>query len=159
MWLIRILKIGTNALGQFASRQQAPRFHHSPLPMHPLGLDRIEPGTLCGQEVGQNAHALTRLLDLLVMLTNPGAHHLAHMPGRLVQDQEPVALALFGQALTAPTGYATSERRGGKSPEKRAKTAEIWLPERKLSLCRCWKEWKQGVSSGTVTPRGEKEVC
>jgi hypothetical protein len=58
-----------------------------------------------------------------------------------------------------PTGYATSEPRGGESPEKRAKTAEKWLPERKLSLCRCWKEWKQGVSYGTVTPRWEKEGC
>ena len=58
-----------------------------------------------------------------------------------------------------PTGYATSEPREGKSPEKRAKTAEMWLPERKPSLCRFWKEWKQGVSYGTVTPRWEKEVC
>src|SRR5258707_1889668 len=35
-----------------------------------------------------------------------------------------------------PTGYATSERRGGESPENLAKTAEMWLPERKLYLCR-----------------------
>jgi len=52
-----------------------------------------------------------------------------------------------------PTGYATSERRGGESPEKLAKTAEMWLPERKLSLCRWWKGWKPGVSYGTVTLR------
>jgi hypothetical protein len=58
-----------------------------------------------------------------------------------------------------PTGYATSERKGGERPEKLAKTAEMWLPERKLSLCRCWKEWKQGVSYGTVTLRWEKEGC
>jgi hypothetical protein len=58
-----------------------------------------------------------------------------------------------------PTGYATSEPRGGESPEKLAKTAEKWLPERKLSLCRCWKEWKQGVSYGTVTPRWDQEGC
>src|SRR6266567_3347427 len=51
--------------------------------------------------------------------------------------------------LMRPTGYATSEPREGKSPEKRAKTAEMWLPERKPSLCRFWKEWKQGVSYGT----------
>src|SRR6266568_8869856 len=30
-----------------------------------------------------------------------------------------------------PTGYATSERKGGERPEKLAKTAEMWLPERK----------------------------
>jgi len=61
--------------------------------------------------------------------------------------------------LAAPTGYATSERRGGESPENLAKTAEMWLPERKLYLCRCWKEWKQGVSYGTVILRWEKEGC
>jgi len=33
--------------------------------------------------------------------------------------------------LQSPTGYATSEPRGGESPEKLAKTAEMWLPERK----------------------------
>ena len=61
--------------------------------------------------------------------------------------------------VIVPTGYATSEPRGGESPEKLAKTAEKWLPERKLSLCRFWKEWKQGVSYDTVTPRWDKEVC
>jgi hypothetical protein len=33
--------------------------------------------------------------------------------------------------LSQPTGYATSEPRGGESPEKLAKTAEMCLPERK----------------------------
>ncbi len=37
------------------------------------------------------------------------------------------------QEVAAPTGYATSEPKGGESPEKLAKTAEKWLPERKLS--------------------------
>src|SRR5690348_10573395 len=60
-------------------------------------------------------------------------------------------------SLHRPTGYATSEPKGGESPENLAKTAEMWLPERKLSLCRCWKEWKQGVSYGTVILRWEKE--
>ncbi len=70
-----------------------------------------------------------------------------------------IAIAGILLLLLLPTGYATSEPREGKSPEKRAKTAEMWLPERKPSLCRFWKEWKQGVSYGTVTPRWEKEVC
>jgi transposase len=69
-----------------------------------------------------------------------------------LKSQEPKSVPL-------PTGYATSEPRGGESPENLAKTAERWLPERKLSLCRCWKEWKQGVSYGTVILRWEKEGC
>ncbi len=42
-------------------------------------------------------------------------------------------LQIVLEDLTAPTGYATSEPKGGESLEKLAKTAEKWLPERKLS--------------------------
>jgi len=34
-------------------------------------------------------------------------------------------------AVKQPTGYATSEPKGGENPEKLAKTAEMCLPERK----------------------------
>ena len=43
----------------------------------------------------------------------------------------PSLSAIFLSKL--PTGYATSEPKGGESLEKLAKTAEKWLPERKLS--------------------------
>jgi hypothetical protein len=102
MWLIRASKVSTDALGQLARRQQTSRFDHSPFAMHPFGFDRIEPGTLFGQHQRQNAHALTRLLDLLVVRSDPGAHHLAHMPGRMIPDQEPVALALCLQTPATP---------------------------------------------------------
>lgn len=39
------------------------------------------------------------------------------------------------------------------------KDEESWRTRSMLSLCRFWKEWKQGASSGTVTLRWEKEVC
>ncbi len=76
------------------------------------------------------------------------------------RDREYVAkMNEMALGLYRPTGYATSERKGGERPEKLAKTAEMWLPERTLSRCRCWKGWKQGVSYGTVTPHWEKEGC
>ena len=43
-----------------------------------------------------------------------------------------------------------------KNEQKRRKSG--YLRENSLAG-RCWKEWKQGVSSATVTPRWEKQVC
>jgi hypothetical protein len=48
--------MGTNTLGQVLGRKQPAGFNHSPLAMHPLGLNRIEPRTLRGQQKRQNAH-------------------------------------------------------------------------------------------------------
>ena len=45
-----------------------------------------------------------------------------------------LGLVVYGAitlGIALPTGYATSERRGGESPEKLAKTTEMCLPERK----------------------------
>ena len=56
-----------------------------------------------------------------------------------------------------PTGYATSEPRGGKSPEKRAKTAEMWLPERKLSLFADFgRSGSKGSHMGQSHPAGRR---
>src|SRR2546429_6220797 len=45
-------KVGTNALGQLLGSKQAIRFDDGLFPMHPLGLNGIEPGTLSGQQEG-----------------------------------------------------------------------------------------------------------
>src|SRR5258708_29027943 len=52
-----------------------------------------------------------------------------------------------------PTGYATSERRWGESPEKLAKTAEMCLPERK----RVRKEGEEDDRSCRPYPGGPNE--
>ena len=70
--------------------------------MHPFGFNRVEPGTLRRQQERQNAHAFAGLLDLLVVLADPGAHGLTLMPGGIIPDQEPVRLPLLEQALAAP---------------------------------------------------------
>src|SRR5690348_341794 len=67
-------KMSTNAFSQLPGGQQAIGFHNSLLGMHPLGLDRIEPGTFGGQKEGQDAHPFALLLDLAVVLTNPGSY-------------------------------------------------------------------------------------
>jgi hypothetical protein len=38
--------VGTDALHEFSRGEHTRGFHHSPFPMHPLGLNRIEAGIL-----------------------------------------------------------------------------------------------------------------
>src|SRR5581483_6074528 len=65
------------------------RFHKSLLSMDPLGLDRVEPRTFGRQKKRQNAHSCVLLLDLTIMLSDPGSHALAVMPGSIVPDEHP----------------------------------------------------------------------
>ncbi len=86
MSIIRTVIIGTDPLSQLLGREQASGFHHSALAMHPafssMGLIKA---TLGGQKQRQNAHAFARGLHLLVVVTNPGAHDLAGMPGGIIE--------------------------------------------------------------------------
>src|SRR6266851_2803231 len=101
MRFIGTAKVGTDPFSQLASRKQAIEFDHVPLGMHPFGFDGIEPRALGGQQQRQNANALARLFDLLIVLANPRTNRLALVPGSVISDQEPVRLALFEQALAA----------------------------------------------------------
>jgi len=108
MRFIGTSKVRTDPFSQLLSRQQAIVLSHMALAMHSFGLNRIEPRTLRGQQERQYANACARLLDLLIVLANPGTHGLALMPGGIIPDQEPVCLALLEQARASPTGCATS---------------------------------------------------
>ena len=81
MWFIATVEVGADPLGKLFSRKQAIAFDDSTLGMDPLWLDGIEPGAFCGQKARQNPNAFALLLDLAVVLANPGAYHLAHMEG------------------------------------------------------------------------------
>src|SRR5258708_5938293 len=102
MRFIRTAKVGTDPLRQLASGQQAVMLDHVALGMHPFGFNGIEPGTLRRQQKRQNPHALASLLDLLIVLADPGANRLTLMPGGIIPDQKPVRLASLLQALTTP---------------------------------------------------------
>ncbi len=96
--------MSTNPFSQLLSREQPIGFHNGLLRMDPLRLDRVEPRTFGGQKEGQNAHAFALLLDLLIVLTNPGAHHLAHMKGGVIPDEQKggSCLALAASGNTTP---------------------------------------------------------
>ncbi len=102
MWLIRTAKVGTDALGKLRGRKQAVGFDHIALGVDPFGLDWIEPGTLLGQKQGQHAHPFAVLLDLLIVLPDPGAHLFTVMPGGVVPDQQPGGFALRVQSRATP---------------------------------------------------------
>src|SRR5258708_9268534 len=102
MRFIRTPKAGTDPLRQVASGQHPVVLDDVALGMHPFGFDGIEPGALRRQQERQDPHALARLFDLLIVLAQPGPNGLTLMPGGVIPDQEPVGLALFEQAFTAP---------------------------------------------------------
>src|SRR5581483_3537504 len=102
MWFIRTAKMRTDPLSQLLCRKQAVGFHNRTLAMYPLRLDGIEPGTFRGEPKGQDTHACARLFHLLIVVSDPGSHDLTDMPGRVVPDQQPGALALRRQLLAAP---------------------------------------------------------
>src|SRR6266496_2907339 len=87
-----------DAVGQLLDREQAVGFDDAAFAVDPGGLNGVEPGTLDGQVVGDDADALALLLDLAVVVADPVAYQVADVPGRIVPDQEeglhPVRLEL-----------------------------------------------------------------
>src|SRR5947209_16760778 len=118
MGLVRASEVSTDAFSQKLRRKQPIVLNHVALSVNPLWLDGIEPRALGGQKERQNAHPFAVLSHLLVVLTNPGAHLLAHMPGGMIPDQEPVALALGGQALTTAVQKLGGDRAHGAPGDK-----------------------------------------
>src|SRR5579872_679291 len=102
MSFIGTVIVGTDPLSQFLGREQAIWLDDSPLPMDPLGFNRIEPRTLGRQKEGQNTHAFALSSDLLVVVANPGAHNLAVMPRGIIPNQQPGAFTLNCQIAAAP---------------------------------------------------------
>ena len=102
MGLVRASEVSTDAFSQKLRRKQPIVLNHVALSVNPLWLDGIEPRALGGQKERQNAHPFVLLLDLLVLLSDPGPHLLAVMPGGIIPDQEPASLALLLQSSADP---------------------------------------------------------
>src|SRR5437763_440983 len=118
MGVVRTSEVSTDPVSQKLPRKQPIVLNHVALSMNPLWLDGIEPGTLGGQKERQNAYPFSVLSHLLVVGTHPGAHLLAHMPGGIIPDQEPVALALGGQPLTTVVQKLGGDRAHGAPADK-----------------------------------------
>src|SRR5262245_41556342 len=94
--------IGAHPFGHLLRAEQTGRFDNCPLTVDPLGLNRVEPGTLDGQVADEEADALALLLDGPVVCADPGAHRLTHVPGRIVPDEDPHWYAQGLQPGAAP---------------------------------------------------------
>ena len=84
MRFIGATKVGTDPFRQLASRKHPVGLDDIPFAVDPFGFNRVEPGTLGGQEERQDAHAFAGLLDLLIVLAYPGAYGLAFVPGGVI---------------------------------------------------------------------------
>ena len=78
--------MSTNAFGQRLEPRATHRVPQQPSSRVPsFRLDWVEPLTLRRQKKGQNAYTFALSLDLLVMLSDPGPHLLAVMPGGIIE--------------------------------------------------------------------------
>ncbi len=113
--------MGTNALRQLLSRKQPVGFNNSSLAMHPLGLNRVEPGTFGRQKAWQDADALAFNFHLGVVLAYPGTDDFAHMPGGIVPNKQPGCFPLSLQLLTFPLQELrgdVADRTPGDKPQR-----------------------------------------
>ncbi len=81
--------------------EQAGRFDHGPLAMHPVRFNRIQPRTLDRQPPGHKADAPVAL-NRQIVGSDPRAHRLAGVPGGIVPQQHQDAFLLGRQPLAEP---------------------------------------------------------
>src|SRR5215510_832643 len=107
--------IGIDALYHLLRTEQPVCCDHRPFPMHPLGLNGIEPRAFTRQTARQEAHAPPGLLDVVIVLPQPGTHLVADVPRRVVPDQQHGGEPLRRQPLAAP-GASTRLHRHSRGP-------------------------------------------
>ena len=107
MLFLRAPIIGIAALHDLRRTEQPVGFDDGAFPMHPLGLNGMQPGALTRQATHQDAHPLSRLLHLVVVLPPPGPDLVADVPRGVIPDQEAGAYPLGRSPCAAP-----GEKRG-----------------------------------------------
>src|SRR5918994_3684626 len=115
MLVVRTSKRRTDSLCQLIGTEQTVGFDHFSLAMNPLGLHRIEPRALLGQQATDDPHPfLLALFQSSVAPTDPAANLAAYVPACVVPDQHQNLLADGSQLLRAPLqkarGYTAHRR-------------------------------------------------
>ena len=97
-----------------------------------FGSIGLSQGLCVGSKNGRIRTPLPSPLDLLIVLANPLPHHLAHMPGRIVPDQQPLPFSLGCQALTTRLQKLYRDRAhrssGDKAQPDLRTVRVIWRP-------------------------------
>src|SRR4051794_26925596 len=116
--LLGTVESGANARAEFRGGEQPGGFDHAALAGRPLGLDRIEPGTLAGQVAIDNPHALAVGFDLLIVRADPVPDQPTAVPGRVVPHQQQGFLPGRRQARAAPREKLRGPRAHGAAGHK-----------------------------------------
>src|SRR5688572_19294357 len=107
-----------NAVGELLDGEQAVGFEDAAFAVDPGGLNGVEPRTLDRQVAGDDPDAVTILLDLPVVVTDPVAHLVADVPGRVVPDQEQSLLAVGVELPAAPVEVLDGDGTDGPSVDE-----------------------------------------
>jgi hypothetical protein len=107
--------VGIDTIHDFLRTEQPVWFDNRPFPMHPFGLNGIQPGAFTRQSAGQDAYPLPGLLDVVIVLPQPGPHLVAEVPRRVVPDQQH-----RGEPLRRSRRAAPGEQGGGLGADRAA---------------------------------------
>src|SRR4051794_16698324 len=102
MRIVRAAEGVGDAVGEVLDREEAVGFEDAAFAVDPGRFDGIEPGALDRQEAGDDADAGTGVLDLSVVIPDPGADVLTDVPRRIVPDQAQGLLAVRLELGAAP---------------------------------------------------------
>src|SRR5215210_4672559 len=108
MLVVRTVKDRAYSLGQLVSRQQPVGLYDLALAMDPLGLHRVEPRALLGQQAAYDPHSLAAVFDSSVVRGDLPSDLFGDVPGSVVPDQHPNLLARRLKLLAAPREEAGS---------------------------------------------------
>ena len=111
-----------DAISELADRQ-AIGFADTPFAVDPFGLDGVEPGAL-GQVAGEDADT-GGLLDLAVVVADPGPHLVADVPGGVVPDQEEGRLPVCLELAAAPVEIVDGDGADRPASAKRSQTSSV----------------------------------
>ena len=93
---------GAGPFGGLAGGARAVGRAGAALAVDPLGRDRVAPGALDRQPTNDDPHSGLTAPDPPIVLTEPGAHPPADMPGGVVPDEQQRGGAARRQRVAAP---------------------------------------------------------
>src|SRR5918999_375053 len=129
MIVVRTLKGGTDSFGQLVGPEQPVSLYDSSFAMNPLGLHRIAPGALFGQQAAYDPHPFSTPFDRPVVRVDPLLHFMAYVPACVVPDQCPHLLAnrfeLLGAPIKKPGGYGAHRTAIDKTQPRLLKLGHI----------------------------------
>src|SRR5262245_18242900 len=86
-FLVRTAEVSRLSRGQFRGRQQPGGCAQRAVPLDPLRLQRVAPGTFERQETRPDTEAVALLVAALLGRSPPGPHRVAAVPRSLIPPQ------------------------------------------------------------------------